>query len=142
MHTEQLVKQALVTDEDGTPSSLSRIHLGRTKTNGDDQNEIVYLTGRPVEALTRWLETAKIERGSVFRKVDRWGNVSARALEPGAINLIVQKRAQMAGLDTKEFSAHGLRSGYLYGSGQSWHSATRSHGTIPPSLHAAGIRLL
>jgi len=113
LRVEQLVKQAPVTDENGSPLPSLGIHLGRTKTSGADHDEIVYLTGRPVEALTRWLEAAKIDKGSVFRKVDRWGNVSARALEPSAINQIVKQRAQMAGLDAKEFSAHGLRSGYL-----------------------------
>ena len=113
LRMEQLVKQAPVTDEDGSPLPSLGIHLGRTKTSGADHDEIVYLTGRPVEALTRWLEAAKIDKGSVFRKVDRWGNVSARALEPSAVNQIVKQRAQMAGLDAKEFSAHGLRSGYL-----------------------------
>lgn len=113
LRVEQLVKQAPFTDEDGPPLPSLGIHLGRTKTSGSEQDETVYLTGRPVDALTRWLEVAKIDKGSVFRKVDRWGNVSARALEPSAVNRIVKQRAQMAGLDAKEFSAHGLRSGYL-----------------------------
>ncbi|MCL7999772.1 tyrosine-type recombinase/integrase [Brucella sp. 21LCYQ03] len=113
LRIEQLVKQAPVTEENGSPLPSLGIHLGRTKTSGTDHDEIVYLTGRPVDALTRWLEAAKIDNGSVFRKIDRWGNVSARALEPSAINAIVKKRAQMAGLAPEEFSAHGLRSGYL-----------------------------
>ncbi|KAB2663241.1 site-specific integrase [Brucella tritici] len=113
LRTEQLVKQVPVTDENGSPLPSLGIHLGRTKTSGTDQDEFVYLTGRPVEALTLWLEAARIDKGSVFRKVDRWGNVSARALEPSAINRIVKRRALMAGLEPGEFSAHGLRSGYL-----------------------------
>ena len=113
LRTEQLINQVPVTDEDGPPLPSLGIHLGRTKTSGADQDGIVYLTGRPVEALTHWLEAAKIDRGSVFRKIDRWGNVSTRALEPSAINRIVKQRVQMAGLDANEFSAHGLRSGYL-----------------------------
>ena len=113
LRVEQLIKHPPVTDEDGPSLPSLGIHLGRTKTSGADHDEIVYLTGRPVEALARWLEAAKIDKGSVFRKVDRWGNVSARALEPSAINRIVKQRAQMAGLDASEFSAHGLRSGYL-----------------------------
>lgn len=113
LRVEQLVKQPPVTDEDGSPLPSLGIHLGRTKTSGAGHDETVYLTGRPVEALTRWLEVAKIDKGSVFRKVDRWGNVSTRALEPSAVNQIVKQRAQMAGLDATEFSAHGLRSGYL-----------------------------
>lgn len=113
LRVEQLVKQAPVTDENGSPLPSLGIHLGRTKTSGTDHDEIVYLTGLPVEALTRWLDAARIDRGSVFRKVDQWGNVAARALEPSAINRIVKQRAQMAGLEPGEFSAHGLRSGYL-----------------------------
>ena len=113
LRVEQLIKQPPVTDVDGPPLPSLSIHLGRTKTSGADHDEIVYLTGRPVEALTRWLEAARIDKGSVFRKVDRWGNVSVRALEPSAVNRIVKQRAQKAGLDAKEFSAHGLRSGYL-----------------------------
>ena len=99
---------------EGSPllPSLS-IHLGRTKTSGADNDEIVYLTGRPVEAFNGWLEAAKIDKGSVLRAIDRWGNVSKRALDPKAINDIVKQRARMAGLDPAEFSAHGLRSGYL-----------------------------
>ncbi|MEJ5083672.1 MULTISPECIES: site-specific integrase [unclassified Ochrobactrum] len=113
LRTEQLVKQTPVTAEDGAPLLSLAIHLGRTKTSGIAQDDVVYLKGQPVDALTRWLEAAKIDKGSVFRKIDRWGNVSARALEPSAVNRIVKQRAQMAGLEPDEFSAHGLRSGYL-----------------------------
>jgi len=113
LRTEQLVKQAPVIDKDRSPLPSLGIHLGRTKTSGADHDEIVYLTGRPVDALTRWLKAARIDKGSVFRKVDRWGNVSTRALEPSAVNAIVKRRAALAGLDPAEFSAHGLRSGYL-----------------------------
>ena len=66
-----------------------------------------------MDALNAWMAAGRIESGSIFRKIDRWGNVSKRALEPGAVNAIVKQRAEMAGLDPAEFSAHGLRSGYL-----------------------------
>ena len=66
-----------------------------------------------MEALNAWLAAAKIESGSILRKIDRWGNVSKRALEPAAVNDIVKQRVALAGLDPGEFSAHGLRSGYL-----------------------------
>jgi len=99
---------------DGAPPLLSlSIHLGRTKTSGADSDEVVYLSGRPVEALNAWLAAAKIDKGSVFRAIDRWGNVSHRPLDPKAINDIVKQRAELAGLDPTDFSAHGLRSGYL-----------------------------
>lgn len=59
----------------GRPSPPPRgIHLGRTKTtktSGADHDEVVYLNGRSVEVLDVWIEVARIESGSVFRKVDR-----------------------------------------------------------------------
>ncbi|MBB5538709.1 integrase [Rhizobium giardinii] len=45
--------------------------------------------------------------------IHRWGNVSRRALDPQAVNAILKQRATEAGLEAREFSAHGLRSGYL-----------------------------
>jgi integrase len=59
------------------------------------------------------MTAAKIESGSVFRAIGRWGTVSRRALDPQSVNAIIKQRAVMAGLEPGEFSAHGLRSGYL-----------------------------
>ena len=113
LRREQLTVEPPIVVENGPPLPSLAIHLGRTKTSGADHDEVVYLTGRPVEALNAWIAAAGIETGSVFRKVDRWGNVSKRVLDPKSVNDIVKQRAAMAGLDSGEFSAHGLRSGYL-----------------------------
>lgn len=113
LRKEQLTNEQPVTVEGGPPLPSLSIHLGRTKTSGVQHDEVVYLTGRPVDALNAWLNAAKIDDGSIFRAIDRWGNVSRRALDPKAVNDIVKLRARMAGLDPNEFSAHGLRSGYL-----------------------------
>lgn len=98
---------------DGPPLPSLAIHLGRTKTTTGEQDDIVYLTGRPVEALIAWLQAAKIDNGSVFRAIGRWGTVSRRAIDPQSVNAIIKQRVELAGLDRGEFSAHGLRSGYL-----------------------------
>ena len=113
LRREQLTIEAPVTAEGGSSLPSLSIHLGRTKTSGAQDDEVVYLTGRPVDALNAWLVAARIESGTVFRAIDRWGNVSKRAIDPKAINDIVKQRAAMAGLEASEFSAHGLRSGYL-----------------------------
>ncbi|MBB4571541.1 site-specific integrase [Rhizobium leucaenae] len=113
LRKEQLAIEPPVTGEDDIPLPSLSIHLGRTKNSGASQDEVVYLTGRPVDALNAWLVAAKIESGSVFRGIDRWGHVSRRALDPKAVNDIVKKHVEMAGLEVREFSAHGLRSGYL-----------------------------
>ncbi|MBY5827390.1 site-specific integrase [Rhizobium leguminosarum] len=113
LRKEQLTIEPPVIGEDGSPLPSLSIHLGCTKNSGASQDEVVYLTGRPVDALNAWLAAAKIESGSVFRAIDRWGNVSRRALDPKAVNDIVKRRVALAGLAPGEFSAHGLRSGYL-----------------------------
>ncbi len=64
-------------------------------------------------ALRAWLTASAITAGPLFRAIDQWGNVSRKALTPQAVNLIVKKRAALAGLDPHRVSAHGLRSGYL-----------------------------
>jgi integrase len=71
------------------------------------------LTGRPVEALEAWLAVAKIDKGSLFRGIGRWGTISRRAIDPQSVNAILKQRAEMAGLEPADYSAHGLRSGYL-----------------------------
>ncbi|MGF9566965.1 tyrosine-type recombinase/integrase [Neorhizobium sp. BT27B] len=113
LRKEQLTNEPPITTEDGTTLLSLAIHLGRTKTSGADHDEVVYLTGRPVEALNAWLEAARIDTGSIFRAIDRWGNVSKRTIDPQSVNDIVKQRAKLAGLEPGEFSAHSLRSGYL-----------------------------
>ena len=89
------------------------IQLGRTKTGDADEAGRVLLVGPPVEALREWLERADISKGPIFRAIDRWEAIEERALTPQSINLIVKRRCALAGLEAREFSAHGLRSGYL-----------------------------
>ncbi|XHE16795.1 tyrosine-type recombinase/integrase (plasmid) [Agrobacterium deltaense] len=113
LRCEQLTVEPPIEVADGPALPSLAIHLGRTKTTSGEEDEVVYLTGRPVEALNVWLAAARIDKGSVFRGIGRWGTVSRRALDPQSVNAILKQRSEMAGLDSGEFSAHGLRSGYL-----------------------------
>jgi integrase len=113
LRKDQLTVEAPIAVNNAPSLPSLSIHLGRTKTSGSENDDVVYLTGRPVDALNAWISVARIDSGSIFRKIDRWGNLSKHALEPGAINAILKQRVVMAGLEPGEFSAHGLRSGYL-----------------------------
>ncbi|MBW9081183.1 site-specific integrase [Rhizobium pusense] len=113
LRVEQFIHEAPIEVGDEPPLLSLAIHLGRTKTTSGEEDDFVYLTGQPVEALNDWLKAAKIDTGSVFRGIGRWGTVSKRALDPQSVNAILKQRAEMAGLVREEFSAHGLRSGYL-----------------------------
>lgn len=89
------------------------IKLGRTKTSQTTEDQTVVLVGQPVIALQDWLRVGRIDKGAVFRAIDRWQRVGAVALTPQSINQILKSRCRLAGLDDLEFSAHGLRAGYL-----------------------------
>ncbi|TCA85338.1 site-specific integrase [Rhizobium leguminosarum bv. viciae] len=110
---EQLTVEPPIPVEGRSPLPSLAIHLGRTKTTSGDEDDVVYLTGRPVDALNAWMVAAKIDSGSVFRAIGRWGTVSRRAIDPQSVNAIIKQRVELAGLERGEFSAHGLRSGYL-----------------------------
>lgn len=120
LRVEQLVQEATVPSDPTDPSSphipCLSITLGRTKTAGADDDSRVLLIGRPVEALLDWLDHAGLDRsgrGPIFRPVDRWDGIEDRPLTPQSVNLILKRRCTLAGLDPADFSAHGLRSGYL-----------------------------
>lgn len=59
------------------------------------------------------MTAGKIGGGIVLRGIGRWGTASRHGLDPQSVNAILRQRAEMAGLDRGEFSAHGLRSGCL-----------------------------
>jgi site-specific recombinase XerD len=100
-------------DSASTPLPCLSIRLGRTKTTEADDDARALMVGAPAAALKAWIARAKIARGAVFRAIDRWGTLEERALSPQSVNLIVKRRCASAGLNPREFSAHGLRSGYL-----------------------------
>ncbi|MDG4892703.1 tyrosine-type recombinase/integrase [Mesorhizobium sp. WSM4976] len=117
LRIEQLVQQDPVREDPNDPDTALlpclSIQIGRTKTTEADDGAFVLLVGRPVAALEDWLARAGINEGAVFRRIDRWGHVERRALTPQAVNLIVKRRILQCGLDPREFSAHGLRAGFL-----------------------------
>lgn len=117
LRIEQLHDEAPVPEDpnqpEGSQLACLAIQLGRTKTSDADAGQSVLLVGRPVLLLKRWIDAASIVEGPIFRAIDQWGNLQRRALTPQAVNLILKRRIAAAGLDPTEFSAHGLRSGYL-----------------------------
>ena len=95
-----------------------RIALGRTKTTTAGQGAFVFAAGRAAVALQNWMQAAGITSGPIFREVRKDGSVGTAALTPQSVNLILKKRCRMAGLNPVEFSAHGLRSGFMTQAGR------------------------
>jgi integrase len=117
LHVSQLRPElpVLSDPEDGNSAQLPclSIRLGATKTENAEAETRVLLIGKPVDALNFWLQTAHITEGPVFRGLGRWGQLQSRPLTPKAVNDIIKRRCRLAKLNPDEFSAHGLRSGYI-----------------------------
>jgi len=93
-----------------------RVTIRKSKTDqeGEGQTVAIGRTGTatcPVAAYETWVSAAGIVAGRAFRSVDRHGRIGD-ALSTRAVAKIVQRRADLAGLDAKSFSGHSLRAGF------------------------------
>lgn len=65
----------------------------------------------PVLSLNRWLTKAGLQRGPIFRSVDRHGNLGESALSSRSVANIVKRCVERIGLDPSKYSGHSLRAG-------------------------------
>lgn len=103
---------------DGAHVEAYEIDLRRAKRVKAQDGEKIYVAGRAARALEDWIGALRAEFGNdvsgpIFRGVDRWGGISKRALTPAAVNAIVKALIERTGGKPKDYSAHGLRSGFL-----------------------------
>ena len=67
----------------------------------------------PVEAVETWLALSGLTQGPLFRKIDRWGHLSASGLTPSSIIPLLRQLLADGGIaDAGEFSSHSLRRGF------------------------------
>ena len=79
------------------------------------ESEIALIPGQhycPVSALQRWLKKSRIEAGPLFRRMNRWGQLTADPLGPQGINLMIKRRTGQA-IDDLHVSGHSLRRGFI-----------------------------
>jgi hypothetical protein len=95
-----------------------RIALGRTKTTTAGQGAFIFAAGRAAVAPHGWMPFAENTSGPISREIQKDGSIRANQLTPQSVNLILKKRCRMAGLDPADFSAHGLRSGFMIQAGR------------------------
>ena len=135
LRMSQLTREAdvLIDARDAGKGTMpcARIRLGRTKTTTNDEDDYALIMGRPVVALYQWIEAAHIDKGAIFRSIDRWGNINNVALTGQSINNMIKSRVKKAGLDPNDFSAHALRAGYLT-------EAARKGISLPEAMQQSG----
>jgi integrase len=105
------------------------VKLRRSKTDPEGKGRDVGIpygskpSTCPVRALNAWKKASGISEGSLFKGVDRHGQLGTIRLHKDSIGLIVKRAAETAGLDPSQYAGHSLRAGmatqaYLNGAGE------------------------
>ena len=117
LRLEQLSDEPLVPFDPQDPNSPTlpcvAIQLGRTKTGKPTRRRGCCWSARRSRRCANGSSGRTSARGRSSARSTAGRRSRRRALTPQAINLIVKRRCALAGLEPREFSAHGLRSGYL-----------------------------
>jgi integrase len=75
----------------------------------------------PVEAYINWITVAGVAKGPVFRRLDRWGNLADKAIQPHSLIPMLRRIFKEAGLPEELYSAHSMRRGFAtWASANGW----------------------
>ena len=66
----------------------------------------------PVTTLKRWLNVSRITKGPIFRRFSKGSKLSGHRLTDQSIALMIKDYLNKAGVDSKNYSGHSLRSGF------------------------------
>jgi len=66
----------------------------------------------PVMSLKKWLSISEINSGSLFRRFLKGSKLSEKRLTDQTVALLIKEYLQLAGIDSKNYSGHSLRSGF------------------------------
>ncbi len=66
----------------------------------------------PVINLKKWLEISKIRSGPIFRRFSKGSLLTDNRLTDQSVVLLIKKYLNLAGIESKNFAGHSLRSGF------------------------------
>ena len=66
----------------------------------------------PVVSLKKWIEITKIKTGPLFRRFSKGSKLSNNRLTDQTVALLIKQYLQLAGIDSRNYSGHSLRSGF------------------------------
>ena len=95
-----------------------KINLKRSKTDQYGEGSVKglpYFDSSkycPVVTIKNWIETSKIDSGPLFRRFTKGSNLSKNRLTDQSVALIIKDYLELAGIDSKNYSGHSLRSGF------------------------------
>ena len=73
----------------------------------------------PVVSVQKWIEISKINSGPLFRRFTKGSNLSENRLTDQTVALLIKEYLTLAGIDSKNYSGHSLRSGFATSAAES-----------------------
>ena len=111
-------------DLDFVPEGL-KINIKRSKTDQFGEGftkALPYFDGSkycPVASLKNWIEISNVTSGPVFRRFVKGSKLSEKRLTDQTVALLIKEYLNLAGIDSKNYSGHSLRSGFATSAAES-----------------------
>ena len=111
-------------DLDFVPEGL-KINIKRSKTDQFGEGftkALPYFDSSqycPVISLKKWLDISKITSGPVFRRFLKGSKLSENRLTDQTVAILIKEYLNLAGINSKNYSGHSLRSGFATSAAES-----------------------
>jgi len=111
-------------DLDFVPEGV-KINLKRSKTDQFGEGSLKglpYFDNSkycPVLSIQKYLEKSNISEGALFRRFNKGSILSKNRLTDQTVAILIKKYLQLAGIDSKNYSGHSLRSGFATSAAES-----------------------
>ena len=95
-----------------------KILVRRSKTDQFGEGHlkgIPYFTSSqlcPVKSLKEWINVSQTNSGPIYRKFNKGFSLSNQRLSDQSVALLIKNYLNLAGIDSKNYSGHSLRSGF------------------------------
>ena len=102
-----------------------KINLRRSKTDQFGEGAVKALPYFensqycPVLSLKKWIEVSNIKSGALFRRFSKGSKLMENRLTDQTVALLIKKYLKLAGIDSKNYSGHSLRSGFATSAAES-----------------------
>jgi site-specific recombinase XerD len=103
----------MATDIDRAEDGSGTILLRRSKTDQEGMGSVRYLAPSTIDAIDAWMDAARVEEGTIFRSIDRFGAVGS-GLTGGSVSRIYKRMSREAGHEesaVRSTSGHSTRVG-------------------------------
>jgi len=102
-----------------------KINIRRSKTDQFGEGSIKALPYFdnskycPVVSLKNWIDIAEINLGPIFRSFSKGSKLTINRLSDQTVALLIKEYLTLAGIDSKNYSGHSLRSGFATSAAES-----------------------